>query len=317
VAILQTNNMRTILLISIIAFSFLNTQAQDPTVAKLKEEATKSVQKKPVDTASQAWKKGGLFNLNFGQASLSNWAAGGDEFSLSVNTLLNLFAFFKKNKFSWDNSLDITYGYINTSSTGGRKNDDRFDLLSKYGYALTSKLNLALLFNARSQFFKGYTYPENIKTFSSDFLSPGYFLLSPGVDYKPATNLSIFLSPVTYRLITVINDTLSAKGLYGVAPGDNTLHELGAFLSVNYMRDFSASLSYKGKLDLFSNYRKNPQNIDLFMTNVFTAKLGKVFSLSWSLDLIYDDDVKLFGPNKTSPALQMKSIAGVGVQAKL
>jgi hypothetical protein len=294
----------------------LSSTAQDQTVKTLQEESGKSIKKDEADTIPRLWNKGGLFNFSVGQASLSNWAAGGDEFSLAINTLFNIYAFYKRDKRSWDNALDISYGYIKTTSLGSRKNDDRFDLLSKYGYALNPKLNLALLFNARSQFFRGYTYTDNVRTFSSAFLSPGYFLLSLGLDFKPIKDLSIFISPITYRLVTVLDDTLSAKGMYGVDPGDNTLHEIGAFLSINYMKDFNKNLGYKGKLDLFSNYRKNPQNIDLFMTNVFTAKFGKIFSFNWSIDLIYDDDVRIFGPNKTSAALQLKSIAGLGMSVK-
>jgi hypothetical protein len=306
---------RTLLLFSLLALE-INLYAQDATVKNLQNETAKTFKKDPADTLPKKWHKDGLFNFNLGQASLSNWAAGGDEFSLTVNTLFNISAFYKNGKHSWDNSLDINYGYIRSSSLGSRKNDDRIDLLSKYGYALTSKLNLALLFNARSQFFKGYTYTGNTKTFTSAFLSPGYFLLSLGIDYKPVKNLSLFISPVTYRLITVIDDTLSAKGLYGVKPGDKTLHEFGAFFSANYVKDFNKNVSYKGRLDLFSNYRRNPQNIDVFMSNVFSAKFGKILAVTWSLDMIYDDDVKIFGPNKSSPALQLKSIVGIGLQVK-
>jgi len=63
---------------------------------------------------------------------------------------------------------------------------------------------------------------------------------------------------------------------------------------------------------LFSNYKNNPGNIDLFMTNQLTLKVAKNFSASYSLDMIYDDDVRLFGPNKTSPGLQLKSLIGLG-----
>src|SRR5688500_7178650 len=189
--------------------------SQDPKVKELRAESDKKIKKNDVaDTIQKTWRKGGIYGLNISQASLNNWAAGGDEFSLSINSLLSLYAFYKKGKSSWDNTFDFNLGYVKTTSLGSRKNDDRFDLLSKYGYALTSKLNAALLFNMRSQFFRGFSYQDDAKTISSAFLSPGYFLLSPGLDYKPVTNLSIFLSPITYRLVTVIDDTLSARGAY-------------------------------------------------------------------------------------------------------
>jgi hypothetical protein len=247
---------------------------------------------------------------------LSNWAAGGDEFSLSVNSLLSLYAFYKKEKITWDNTFDFNLGYVKTTSLGSRKNDDRFDLFSKYGYALKPKLSLAGIFNLRSQFFKGFIFPNNIKTYTSSFMSPGYILLGIGLDYKPTSSLSIFLSPLTARWVIVSDTALSNKGLYGVTPGETSLFEFGAFASINFFKEISKSLTYKGRLDLFSNYRRKPQNIDLFMSNVLNAKISKAISATWGIDLIYDDDAKLFGPNGNSPALQVKSLVGIGLLVK-
>ncbi|MGB3005173.1 MAG: DUF3078 domain-containing protein [Chitinophagaceae bacterium] len=290
--------------------------SQDQTVKELQAQASKTIKKDAADTSKKFWRKGGLYGFNLGQGSLSNWAAGGDEFSLSVNTLLSLYAFYQKDKNSWDNTFDVNLGYIKTTSLGNRKNDDRFDILSKYGYALNPKLNLATLFNLRSQFFKGYTYSNNIATLSSNFFAPGYVLLSLGLDYKPTKNLSIFVSPLTSRWVFVNDDFLSAKGAYGVTPGKKSNNEIGAFASVNYLKDFNKFMTYKGRLDLFSNYKRKPKNVDLFMTNALTAKIGKIFTVTYGLDMIYDDDVRLFGPTKTSPGLQVKSIFGAGFQLK-
>lgn len=290
--------------------------AQDQKVKDLQNEAARSIKKDVADTSTSHWKKGGIYSLNVSQGSLTNWAAGGDNFSLSVNSLLSLYAFHKKDKRSWDNTFDFNLGYVNTTSLGSRKNDDRFDLLSKYGYALNSKLNVTGLFNLRSQFFKGYTYADNVQTLSSNFMAPGYVLLSPGLDYKPTKNLSIFFSPATARWVIVRDTALSNKGLYGVKPGEKSAFEFGAFATIGYLKEFSKLITYKGRLDLFSNYRHNPQNIDLFMSNVLNARLGKVLSVSWSVDLIYDDDVRLFGKNHRSAALQVKSLVGIGLQFK-
>ena len=289
--------------------------AQDETVKSLKEESSKTI-KKEADTTQRRWRRGGLYNLNLAQGSLTNWAAGGDDFSLSVTSYLNLYSFYKEGKKSWDNTLDFSFGYVNTTSLGGRKNDDRLDLLSKYGYALDSTWNLAVLANFRSQLARGYTYPDGRKTFSSAFLSPAYILASIGLDYRPRPNLSFFISPVTSRWLIVKDDSLSAKGLYGVEPGRHSKAEFGAFASANYIKEISPSIQYRGRLDLFSNYQRNPQNIDLFMTNVFSVKLSRLLSANWNIDFIYDDDVRIFGKNGTSPALQIKSLIGAGLQVK-
>ncbi|HWJ25453.1 MAG TPA: DUF3078 domain-containing protein, partial [Flavisolibacter sp.] len=146
--------------------------AQDQSIKRLQTEASRDI-KKEEDSLHPIWRKGGIISLNVSQSSLSNWAAGGDNFALSINSVVSLFAFYKKDRHSWDNTFDFNYGYLNTTTNGPRKNDDRVDLLSKYGYALTKKLNLAGLFNFRTQFFKGYEYTDTSRIFTSTFLSPG------------------------------------------------------------------------------------------------------------------------------------------------
>jgi len=311
----STTMKKTLLLICACAF-VMSVYAQDETIRNLRTETERKIERDEKDTIQKRWKKGGIYGINVSQGSLNNWAAGGDDFSLSINSILSLFAFFKEGKHSWDNTLDFNLGYVKTSSLGSRKNDDRFDILSKYGYALNPKLNLAGLVNFRSQFFNGYTYNDDVQTFSSAFLSPAYLLVSIGLDYKPVPELSIFVSPITSRWTIVKNDELSNRGLYGVDSGRHSNNELGAFASVNYLKEFNKNVSYKARLDLFSNYKNNPQNVDLFMSNVLNVKLGGIFTATWSVDLIYDDDAKLFGENASSPALQVKSLVGLGLQLR-
>lgn len=306
----------------VVIFTFLllcvfKSFSQDASMKNLQAEAAKII-KKDVDTVSHKWRKGGLFSLNLSQGSLSNWTAGGDNFSLSINSYFSLFAFYKSGKCSWDNTLDMNFGYVNTTSLGSRKNDDRIDLLSKAGYAIQKKLSISTLFNFRSQFTKGYNYPnDTTKVLTSDFLSPGYVLISLGLDYKPNNDLSIFASPITSRWLIVSNDSLSAHGAYGVPPGNKSNNEIGAFVTINYIKALNKLINYKGRVDLFSNYQHNPQNIDVYMTNLFSTKLSKILTASWSVDLIYDDDIRLFGKLHQSPGLQLKSLIGVGLTVKI
>ncbi len=291
---------------------------QDQSVKDLQSSATKEVKEEKIDSG-KTWKTGGIYTLNFGQGSQSNWAAGGDDFSMSLATYLGLHAFYKEGKSSWDNTLDLNYGLVNTTSLGTRKNDDRIDLLSKYGYAISPKWDVAALFNFHTQFAKGYSYnSDGTKDLLSNFMAPGYLLLSLGFDYKPVRGLAIFISPITSRWTFVNDDSLSAKGSYGIDPGKKVKNEIGAFASITYMADLNKTktLNYNGRLDLFSNYEHNPQNVDLMMTNMFVAKISKALNASLSLNFIYDDDVKLFGPNHDSPGLQFKSLLAAGLAIK-
>lgn len=308
--------MKKILIFSTLLFSCYFTRGQDQTVQTLKTEGAKEIKKDPADTIPKVWKTGGIFSVNLSQGSLSNWAAGGDKFTFSINTFINAHAYYKKDKNSWDNNLDLNIGYVKTTSLGTRKNDDRIDLLSKYGYELNPKLNLSLLGNLRTQFFKGYNYPDaTTKVYTSKAFAPAYILLSPGIDYHPASNFSIYFSPATARWVIVSDTALSTS--YGVEAGKKSKFEFGAYASINYTANLGKVVTYKGKLDLFSNYRHNPGNIDLYMTNLFAAKLSKVLSATYSLALIYDDDVRQFGDKGTSPGLQLQSLFGVGLLVKL
>ena len=309
------NSIRSFLFFMLLSLSSL-CFAQDASIRKLQVESLRPVKKYVPDSLIKKWKSGGNYTLTIGQGTLSNWSAGGDQFSLTVNTILQLYSYYRKGRNSWDNTLDIFFGYINTTSLGSRKNDDRFDLISKYGYSLNKKINMATLFNVRSQFIRGYTYPNNVRTFASSFLSPGYIIFSQGLDFRPNKQISVFFSPITARWVIVTNPVLAARGEYGVKAGTNSIGQFGAFGTVTIEKNFNKKVLYKSRLDLFSNYQRKPQNVDLFITNVLTTKIGKNLAFNWNVDLIYDDDVRLFGPRKSSPGLQAKSIIGLGLQVK-
>ena len=296
----------------------LSCYAQDGTVSDLKKDAAKTIAKDAKDTSNQTWKKGGFFSLNVNQGSLSNWSAGGDKFSLSVNAFLNTYAFYKKGKNSWDNNLDLAYGILKTTSLGSRKASDRIDLTSKYGYSVSKKWSVALLGNLRSQFAKGFAYSKGVRGFdtavvTSKTFMPAYLLLSLGMDYKPNADFSLFVSPLTARWI--IAGDAAIGPLYGVPIGKKSKNEFGAFLSANYMKKISENVNYKGKLDLFSNYKRNPQNVDIFFSNVLTAKVSKYINFSLNLDIIYDDDTKNTDVTK-GPAPQILQLMGIGFAYK-
>jgi hypothetical protein len=52
------------------------------------------------------------------------------------------------------------------------------------------------------------------------------------------------------------------------------------------------------------------------MSNSLNLTIAKILTATWGLDLIYDDDVRLFGPNQDVAALQIKSLVGLGLLVK-
>jgi len=303
---------KTTFILGFIAVTFF-ASAQDKTVKDLQSDAGKSLTKDPNDTIPKVWKTGGIFTLNVAQGTLSNWVGGGDKFTLSVLGFLNLYAFYKEGRHVWDNNLDLGYGFTKTTSLGERKADDRIDLYSKYGYEIAPKWYLSGLLNFRTQFAKGYRYSKDslnrdVKTLSSASFAPAYLLLSVGIDYRPVDYFSVFISPLTERLLFVTNDSLSSVGAYGVDPGKKVKSEIGAFLSAKFNKEIAKNIVYTSRLDLFSNYKRNPQNVDLYFTNVLAMKVNRFISANITLDLLYDDDA--------IKKLQVRELFGAGFSAK-
>ena len=75
--------------------------------------------------------------------------------------------------------------------------------------------------------------------------------------------------------------------------------------------------AYYSKLDLYSNYLKGPQNVDLFWTNQFKVNLTKWLNVNYQLDMLYDDDVKNPARPTSAIGLQMLSTFGLGVSVKM
>jgi hypothetical protein len=292
----------------------LNASAQDATVKDMKAETEKPMLKDDKDTIPRIWKTGGLISLTINQGALSNWSAGGENFTFSLNGTVNLFAFYKKDKNSWDNTLNLAYGLVNTTSLGNRKSSDLIYISSKYGYELKKNINLSLYTNMRSQFANGYVYEKTTAGVDSASLrsksfQPTYLILSLGLDFKPTDYFTFFISPITGRWVIVPDNALAP--VYGVPNGKNSLQEFGAFASANFQKKFGENMALKSKLELFSNYLNNPQDIDIYFSTVFVAKISKLINFNINLDIVYDNDTKNVNPSK-GPAPQILQLMGIG-----
>ncbi|MEN8786364.1 MAG: DUF3078 domain-containing protein [Flavobacteriales bacterium] len=261
------------------------------------DEATKNVDQGVLaqsdEKSEDGWKKGGTFAVNFGQVALSNWQGGGQS-SVSGNSLMSLFANYKKGKRAWDNSLDLAYGLISQDNGPWIKSDDRIELNSKYGqqFKKNKKLYYGGLLNFRSQFAPGFGDATNTNVISR-IMSPGYLTGAIGIDYKPNKSLSIFLAPVSYRGTFVLDDALNAVGAYGVDTNSTLRNELGGLFMAKYQKDVMKNVNLKTQLTLFSNYIESPQNIDVLWNVLISMKINKYISASISTTLIYDHDILL------------------------
>jgi hypothetical protein len=269
----------------------------------------------------EGWKSGGVFSLNLAQTSLTNWAAGGQN-SFAVNGMLSTYANYKRGKTVWVNSLDMGYGLLKQGGSGYRKTDDKFDFLSKYGYEAFKNFYYAALFNFKTQLSPGYNYTDTGRTMISDLFAPAYLLVALGLDYKPSDHFSAFLAPLTGKITFVNNKALSDAGAFGVTPGKKSLSEFGGYLRAIYTKndfkvEFLKNVTFTTKIDLFSNYIKNPQNVVINWETLIAFKVNKFISANINTQLIYDDKIKVpvmrNGEARSIGSLvQFKEILGVG-----
>lgn len=319
--------MKKVLLLSALLTTGLFVNAQD---LSYDEMAKKYTETKNLDTI--AWIHSGSLAMGINQGILHNWAAGGELASLTLNGLFNGNITRYYNRSVWTTTLDAAYGlfYAYSNDFVPRKTDDRIDLTSKYGYRLskTSDLYFTGLVNAKTQFSKGYDYDApSWDTFStSNFLSPLYITIAPGIEYRKGSNLTLFFSPAAARL-TFVDDYYTLQdpaGMYGVPYGKTSRFELGAYFSGRYTRDFTKNISYRGRMDLYSNYlakddkiggvvvkKDNPGNIDIMLDNAISFKFYKFFSLNLGLIAIYDNDVP-YEPEFEDGTTRKEPVSGLG-----
>ncbi len=270
----------------------------------------------PADT-TKYWKFNGGTSINFTQVSLSNWAAGGEN-SYALNGLLNLALNYSKDKNDWLNTLNLGYGLQKQQDQDVRKTDDQIDFLSKYGRKISKSFFISAMLNFKTQFTDGFKYDKDTSYTISKFMAPGYLQASLGMEYKPNDNFYVVLSPLAGKLTMVMDDTLAAKGSFGVDPGKNSRMELGAALNAGYQQEVLKNVTFNTVLGLFTNYLDNPQNIDVDWKVFINMKINNYLSANLNTHLIFDDDIDFINDSglPKSAKVQFKEVFGVGLTYK-
>lgn len=278
-------------------------------------------QNSPIAKKDTNWTKGGLVSFNFSQVALSNWAGGGQS-SVAVNGFLNVFANYKKGIHSWENSLDLGYGIVQQGNADFRKSDDKIDFTSKYGRQASKVWYYTGLVNFKSQFAPGYNFPnDSVKI--SNLLAPAYVLASIGMDYKPNEVFSAYISPVTAKFTIVNDDDLNSIGAFGVENNEVLRTEVGGYIRAQFKKDLIENVNLQSRIELFSNYANNPENIDVNWETIIAMKVNKFITANISATVIYDDDIDISIDNnddgvidKVGPRTQFKEVLSIGLSYK-
>jgi len=229
--------MRKIIIILALLASSVALKAQD--VQQAAAEAAKALVEAPAEQQKiekpKYWTESLKTQVNIGQTSLTNWAAGGDN-TISLQGFIDANANWKKKEMFWNNRLQLDYGFLYASSKPIlQKSTDRIYLESKWGYKTDAMKNFyfSANYDFKSQFSSGWDYKtpgvlvdengndlvggdlrqawRDARVLKSNILSPAYTNLALGIDWKPSKWLSVNIAPVTGGFVIVTKDELRKK----------------------------------------------------------------------------------------------------------
>lgn len=312
------------LLVSLcICLSPAQAQSVDKNIRDAKSTVANAIKSDPKKLPdSLVWKKGGSVSLNFSQISFSNWSGGGEK-QIALNSTLNLFANYRKNKLIWENNVFFAYGTLKKENMiKATKNDDQINIGSRMGYQMAKNWYYSAAFLGKSQFAPGYKYSSTDTTRVSDFLAPAYLYFSLGLDYKPSSSFSMLVSPIMGKATLVRSDDQNVMRSAGLSDdiinkGKHSRYEFGGGVVFSLNGNFfEKRVTYTTQLELFSNYLNNPQNIDVNWDFQFRMALTKHIAASVRLNMIYDDDQKIITKEK-QPDNSLKDVThGAKLQIK-
>lgn len=226
----------------------------------------------------------GMLNLN--QSYFDNWAKGGTDalaWDLNLAGVLAL----EEEAFVWENTAKILYGQTKLADLGSRKSMDEWKLETIYTRKLGSWINPFAAAAGWSQFTAGYKYDDDAgtRTLTSEFFDPAYFTQTLGVGFTPVKDFK-------ERLGFALKETFSAE--QGHADDAETRTEIedasveyGLSSVTEYQLVLMENILGSTKLDVFVNF-EGVKDIDARWENKIAAKVNKIISVNFELEMLYD-----------------------------
>ena len=245
------------------------------------------------------------FVLN--QTALSNWVRGGEG---SISTALDITEYAdyenKDRKISSGNFARLKFGYQASGADNFRKNIDLLETNSKLNHKAFGKFDFSAILLFKTQLAKGYNYfttasDKDTSNLVSKFFNPAILTIGLGLDFKPNKTTSINFSPLSFKgtFVTdpayyhnIYDSTKVDQTQYGIAKNKKSLTEPGVSFMISNEFKPTEAITIVNRLQLFTNYIHNPQNVDVDWEMIFTAKLNWFTDVRFNTHLIFDDDTR-------------------------
>lgn len=242
--------------------------------------------------------------LSFGQGFISsNWASGGEN-SLSILSDLKYFINYKKRTTTWENSFRYRLGALKSGSEELSKNEDKLEIQSKIGIKAFRHWNYATQFDMNTVLFNSYNASDR-ETVIANFLSPGNFTLSLGLDFKPKDNISLYLSPIAGQWVYVRDTTKVDPTRYGIEKGKKLKSDAGAKIELKNKHTLFNFLNIDNHLMLFSSYYEQPEKLTLDWRLTLNFRINYFMQTTIYTNAVYNQN--------DSKKIQFKETLNLGV----
>jgi hypothetical protein len=228
--------------------------------------------------------------LQFMQNYVSgNWYKGGESNYSMVGALTLEANYDNKDKWIWDNKLELKLGLLLSRTDTLHKvksNEDLIRLTSKVGLHASRRWYYTLQLQAYTQFMPGYK--SNDPNTYSDAFSPMNLNLGLGMEYELATKNkrltgTVNLSPIAlnYRYV----DRLDLATKYGLDEGKHSMLEFGPLVTANIVWKFNDVITWKSRLFGFTSFKR----VEVEWENTFELRVSKYITANLFLFPRFDD----------------------------
>lgn len=268
----------------------------------------------------QKWMRGAKFQAHLSQTYITpNWYKGGES-NLAANFyVMGYYNYNDKKNIQWDNKIEWKLG-VNSAGSDSlrwlRVNDDLLRINTKLGVKAFKSFYYTAEYDLQTQLFN--TYKPNSYVRTTGPFSPLKMNLSLGMDYKYKNKLSIFLSPISYKLV-YIADTVARHGIdrtenlayqNGITDGKSSLNQLGGLLRINWAHNFNDAIGMEVKFYFFANYIGETKGVEIDSEIIGNFRINRYLSAKVSLNPRYDTTIIL--SDGTKPKFQFKEFISLG-----
>lgn len=241
----------------------------------------------------QYWKYRSEASFVLSQTALTNWVRGGEN---SVASLMEIMGFADYNNkplnVSSNNFIRLKLGFLKSGDNPLRKNVDLLETNSKLNHKAFGKFDFSGILLFKTQIAIGKNYNTDPPEIVSKFFNPAILTAGIGLDYKPNKTTSFNFSPLSYKGTFVTDTVMIDQTKYGIQKDRRSLNEPGVSLLVtNEYKPFK-NVTVINRLQLFTSYINNPQNIDVDWEMNVAASLNWFTDVRFNAHLIFDDDTK-------------------------